>query len=190
MTIIQDTREQARRGSALMATTQFCIAMALVAALGGPTAAAQTAIPPTTADFVVGATQSNVYEILAGRDAIAQSQNPRIRTFAQQMIDDHTRTSESVRRAATASGLPSPPPAMGADQAVMLASLQSLRGAEFDQTYARQQVLAHRQALAVAESYAKSGADANMRKVAQSAVPLIQHHLEMAEQIRSALGAS
>jgi putative membrane protein len=72
----------------------------------------------------------------------------------------------------------------------MLALLQSLRGAEFDKTYARQQVLAHRQALTVEKSCGKAGADANMQKFAQSGIPMIQNHLKMAEQIPSALGGS
>jgi predicted outer membrane protein len=79
---------------------------------------------------------------------------------------------------------------MSGDQTIMLSALQSLRGVEFDQAYARQQVLAHRQALAVADSYVKWGADANLRKAAQSVAALIQHHLVAAEHMRSALGGS
>jgi len=66
--------------------------------------------------------------------------------------------------------------------------LQSLRGPDFDKTYAKQQVLAHRQALAVEQSFASAGADANLRRVARSDAPMIEHHLEMAQQMRAALG--
>jgi putative membrane protein len=79
---------------------------------------------------------------------------------------------------------------MSSDQASLLSALQSLTGAEFDRTYARQQLLAHRQAIAVEQSYASAGSDANLRDAAQSALPMIQHHLEMAEQMREALGGS
>jgi putative membrane protein len=164
--------------------------LAFAGALGSRTAAAQTAVPPTTPDFALSTMQSDAYEIAAAHDAMAQSHTARVQAFAKQMIEDHTRMSESLGRAVTAAGLPQPPLAMSSDQAAMLAALQGLRGAEFDQAYARQQVLAHRQALAVTQSYAASGADANLRKVAQGGAPTIQHHLEMAEQIRSALGGS
>jgi putative membrane protein len=165
--------------------------MAIVAAvLVGRPAAAQTAIPPTASDFAMSAAQSDEYEIQAGRDALAQSQNPRVRAFAQEMIQDHTGTHDGLRQAAMSSGLPAPPSAMSSDQAMMLAALQSLRGSDFDQAYARQQVLAHYQALAVEQSYAATGTDTNLRRVAQTAVPLIQHHLAMAQAISTALGGS
>jgi putative membrane protein len=72
----------------------------------------------------------------------------------------------------------------------MLSALQSLRGSDFDHAYANQQILAHDQALAVEQSYATAGTNPNLVAVAKSGVPLIQHHLEMAQQIRSALGGS
>jgi putative membrane protein len=147
-------------------------------------------VPPSAPDFAIDAAQSDAYEVVAAQDALAQSRNPRVKAFAQQMIDDHTRMSESLRRAATASGVSLPPPAISSDQASLLSALQSLTGAEFDRTYARQQVLAHRQAIAVEQTYASAGSDTNLRGVAQSALPVIQHHLEMAEQMRAALGGS
>jgi putative membrane protein len=171
-------------------TISFLIAVTTVAALGDQEAVAQTAIPPSTQDFALSAGQSDEYEILASRDALAQSQNPSVRAFAREMIDDHARMSETLRQAVTASGLPQSPPAMSGDQAAMLSALQSLRGADFDRAYARQQVLAHDQARAVEDGYAKSGADKNLRKIAQSGIPLIEHHLEMAEKMSAVLGGS
>jgi putative membrane protein len=162
----------------------------MVSAFATLSASAQTPIPPSAPDFAMAATQSDEYEIQAARDALAQSQNPQIRAFAQEMIQDHSRTRDSLRQAATSSGMPPPPPGMSSDQAVMLSALQSLRGAAFDQAYARQQVLAHSQALAVEQSYAASGMDANLRRVAQTGVPVIQHHLATAQQVRAALGGS
>jgi putative membrane protein len=106
------------------------------------------------------------------------------------MIDDHTRSGEAPRRAAMASGLPAPPAAMSGDQAALLSSLQSLRGTDFDRAYARQQVLAHTQALDVERSFATAGNDPNLRAVAGSAVPMIRQHLEMAERLRAAVGGS
>ena len=172
-----------------MVANRLGLALAF-AVSAGALAAAQTPIPPAAADFAMSAAQSDQYEIAAGQDAMTQSHDPRIRAFAQQMIADHTRSGDGLRQAAGASGLAPPPPSMSSDQASMLSALQSLRGADFDKTYARQQVVAHAQALAVEQSYATAGKDANLRKVAQSDVPMIQHHLQMAQEISSALGGS
>jgi putative membrane protein len=188
--IVRYTRKQDRRCAATMPAARIGMAMAFAATLCARPAAAQTPVPPSAPDFATDAAQSDAYEIVAAQDALAQSHNPRVRAFAQQMIDDHTRMDESLRQAVTASGLPMPPGAMSSDQASLLSALQSLTGAEFDRTYARQQLLAHRQAIAVEQSYASAGSDANLRDAAQSALPMIQHHLEMAEQMREALGGS
>jgi putative membrane protein len=163
------------------------IVAAMAAVAVSPHAAAQTPIPPSAKDFAIGAVESDQYEIEAARVALAQSRDPRIRAFAQHMIDDHTRSSDDLRQAATASGLPAPPAAMSGDESKMLATLQSLTGADFDKAYVRQQILAHDQALAVSQSYASAGTDPNLRKAAQSAVPMIEHHLQMADQIRAGL---
>ena len=189
MTIVRDADRSDRSGLAQAALGGLWIALA-ASLLSGRSTSAQTPVPPATPDFAMSAAQSDQYEILAARDALAQSQDPQVKAFAQQIIEDHTRMIESLKQAATAAGLPPPSPAMSGDQAAMLASLQSLRGIEFDRAYARQQVLAHRQALAVEGSYAKSGADATLRGVALSAITVIQKHLEMAEQMRTALGDS
>ena len=159
------------------------LASAVCVALRASQALAQTPIPPTAPDFAMSAAQCDQYEIVAARDALAQSHDPRIQAFAQQMITDHMKTSDAVRQAAVASGAPPPPQAMSTDGASMVSALQSLRGADFDKAYIRQQILAHHQALAVERSYAEAGDNPGLRRAAQQAVPVIQHHLQMAEQI-------
>lgn len=150
---------------------------------------AQTPIPPAPKDFVTAASQSDQYEMQAARVAIAQSRNPRVVSFAQMMIRDHTRLTQDLRAAAQASHLPPPDPGMSSDQASMLSALQSLRGADFDKAYAKQQTLAHTQALAVETSFASAGSDANLKKAARSALPVIQEHLKMARQLSTDSGA-
>jgi putative membrane protein len=166
------------------------VGIALAMSLGASAAMAQTAIPPSAEDFAMAAAQSDQYEIEAGRVAVTQSQDPRVRAFGQRMIDAHAQTSESLLQAVAASVLPAPPPAMSSDQAAMLSALQSLRGPAFDQAYARQQVLAHDQALAVEQSYAAAGTDPNLQAAARASVPVIQHHLEMARALRDDVGSA
>ena len=143
--------------------------------------------PPSTEDFANAAAQSDQYEIQAGRVALVQGVNPQVKLFAQQMIDAHTQTSAALLGAVRASGLRPPPPIMGADQAKMLGALQSLKGPDFDKAYATQQANAHVAALVTEQGYASDGTDANLRQTAQAAVPIIQHHLEMARVLQASL---
>jgi putative membrane protein len=112
-----------------------------------------------------------------------------VRGFAQQMIDHHTQTSLALAEAASASRLPPPPKTMSGDQQRMLNALQSLNGPALDRTYMTQQVGAHVSALVTQQDYATSGSDPNLRKAAQSTVPMIQHHLETAKQLKNSMPA-
>jgi putative membrane protein len=143
---------------------------------------------PTPQEFAQSAAQSDGYELTAAQAALAQSRSQPVRMFAEQMLADHARTAKALRDAAVASGLTPPQPHVGGDQMRLLASLQSLRGAEFDREYARQQVLAHTSALTSLRSYATKGSDPNLRRAAATAVPIIEHHLQMARQMKDALG--
>lgn len=176
-------------GKATMSNNAKWAAISLAAVLGGSEARAQTPIPPSPKDFVMAASQSDRYEMLAAKVAAVQSQDPRVTKFADEMVRDHKQLSEDLRQAAAASGLPQPEPSLSSDEASLLGGLQSVRGRDFDQAYARQQVLAHAQAVAVEESFAEGGSDANLKKAARSALPTIRHHLDMAHQLRTDLGA-
>jgi putative membrane protein len=178
------------KGRIEMAAIGLWVAIPLAVIIGGHGAQAQTPISPSPQDFVVAASESDQYEIMAARLASVQGQDPRVRAFAQEMIQDHTRLSEELSKAATAAGLPPPERGMSSDQAMLLSSLQSLRGSDFDETYARQQELAHAQAAAVEESFATAGSDPNLRKAAQSALPSTREHLKMAQQLRVDLRGS
>ena len=173
-----------------MAKSRLWGAIALAVIVGGHGAQAQTSIPPSPKDFVMAASQSDQYEILAARVAAVQGQDPRVRTFAQEMIQEHTRLAEDLSKAAAASGLRPPEPGMSSDQAMLLSSLQSVPGPDFDKTYSRQQELAHAQAVAVEESFSTAGSDPNLRKAAQSALPSIRDHLKKAQQLRVDVGGS
>lgn len=144
---------------------------------------------PTSEAYVAAAAQSDNYEILAGRLILTQSQDQSVRGFAQQMVDHHTQTSASLTKAAAAAGLPPPPKTLGGDQQQMLAGLQSMKGPDLDRTYMTQQVNAHTSALVTQQTYAASGDNDDLKAVAQSTVPLIQRHLEMAQQLKASLGA-
>lgn len=145
---------------------------------------------PTPQEFAQSAAQSDGYELVAAQCALAQSRSPQVRELATQMLADHTRTVKALRDAALASKIAPPQPHVGGDQMRFLAGLQSLRGTEFDREYARQQVLAHTSALTTMRSYAEKGSDLNLRRAAAFVVPIIEQHLQMAKQLKDALGGA
>ena len=165
-------------------------ATAIIAVVvAGSSGEAQTQIPPTPKDFVGSVSQSNQYEILAATVATVQSHDPRVVSFAEAMISQHVHMDEQLRGASDASRLPPPNSGISSDQAALLSALQSLRGTDFDRTYAAQQILAHAQAVAVIQSFAKDGRDKALKRMAQSALPIVKEHLKLAQQLSSDVGA-
>ncbi len=151
---------------------------------GALVASAHAQPPPVTADdFVSAASGSNLYEVMAGHVALIESHDAKVRAYAGEMIRYHTAALDSLRQAATRSGLKPPDGGVGASQAMLLAALQSLQGPDFDQAYARQQVLAHSGALTTERGYAGAGSDRNLRAVAKADVPVIERHLQAARAL-------
>jgi putative membrane protein len=168
----------------------LCLSAVVLAlgAVAGPAAAQPS--PLSTRDFISAAQGSDQFEILAADTALAQTHDPRVRDFARRMITDHTATTEALRQAAMASGTPLPPRALSETGEKFLAQVQGQRGPDFDKTYAKTQVLAHQEALAVEQTYARTGSNPAIRAAARAAVPIIAEHLQMAEQLKSAVGGS
>jgi len=138
---------------------------------------------PKPQEFADAVAQSDGYELAAAQTALAQSHNPQVRAFAEQMISDHENMARALGDAAKAAGLKPPQSHVGGDQARFLSSLQSLRGDDFDREYARQQMLAHTGALTVVRSYAEKGSEPNLRRMAAGAAPVVEHHLQVARQM-------
>ena len=172
--------------------------LAGVAVLVGASASALTFTPaqaqpgrgaPTlaTPDFITAAAQTDEFERQEGRLAASRARNPHIKAFGQMMVRDHAKTTAGLKRAIRMDHMPPPPPpALTGDQQGKLDMLRSMRGRDFDRTYIDQQVEAHRMALGVMQAYANGGpGDRPIRKAAAETVPVVQHHLMMAEQLKA-----
>jgi putative membrane protein len=140
-------------------------------------------ISPRTMTYVAKAGASDMYEIESAQLAMSRSRRPQIRQFAQMLLSDHRRTTQEVMAAARASGMTPPPPVMEPQQRRMIRQLEAARGAGFDRTFVNQQVMAHQQALALHQTYARNGDAPALRRVASTAVPIIRGHLQHARRL-------
>jgi putative membrane protein len=175
-------RKRTNIGNLVLSATAGLAALALSPAVAEELGSRQTR------DFIQAAAQSDTFEILEAQTVLAQSADLQVRAFAQQMIEAHTATSESLKTAASHAGLKPPTQALSSDQALLLSALQGVRGAEFDKMYLRHQALAHLSAMTTEQQYASNGDQPAVRAAAASATPLIASHLEMAEQMQAKSG--
>jgi len=164
-----------------------CSALALMVAAG---AQAKPMPQGATADFVTKAARSDEFERREGRLVATHGHNLAVKKFGAEMVVAHSQTTMALKSAIRRAHLSPPPkPELTGDQAHMLTQLKGLHGDAFDKAYIDQQVKAHEDTLAVVQAYAQSGAPGPIQGAAKKTVPIVQHHLEMAKDIQSHIGA-
>jgi len=165
-------------------------ALVLGAATGLPAslpASADTKLSPGDTQFVQDASQAGATEIAASKLALANAADPRVKQFAQQMIADHTKLARGLDVIATQKGLGKPP---GADSA-LVGKLQGLKGGDFDKLYVDEVAVAgHQKAVELFQKESETGQDPQLKGAATRALPIIRHHLAMAQQLANARKAS
>lgn len=177
------------RAILLAACLSVSAAPAVLAQSLSDTANRPNATPTAAMGYVSEAGQSDGYEVTSSRLALTRAARPKVRTFAQHMIDEHTKTTQMIMDAARQGGL-TPPPAPPAPDAVRASLLDALTqlgtddSKAFERRYLAQQMQAHREALALHQTYAQKGDNAALRQVAGQVVPHIQHHIAMLEKIK------
>jgi putative membrane protein len=163
---------------------------ALMAAFATPAAAQSVAVAPapllvpmTAEGFRAMALQSDAFEIASSQLALQRSRSPAIRSFARQMVQDHSMTSQAL-------GVPAGSAvALDARHASMLNQLAPVSGRAFDALYVQMQVMAHQEAVGMFAAYAQGGVDPAMRAFAQQVLPSLQMHLTMAQRLTGRRGA-
>ena len=165
--------------------TGACMAGLLVAATA---ASAQTA--PAAADagrlhaadqaFIADGTQVVATQRDAARIATSRSTDREVKAFAERVSTDNAKISDALR-AASPRGVDVPK--NDPDQA-MLASINTLRGADFDKAYIEQVALSGEQkALSAFQAEIASGRDEQLKAVAKQSLPTLQAHYAMAQDL-------
>ena len=152
----------------------------------GPPPGGMTA--PRAPEFVRMAGQSDQFEIQSSRLAQTRARSAEVRNFGAMMVRDHGMTTRELMRAVSRTGrTPPPPPPLRPDQQAKVNDLASLRGRQFDRVYIDQQVASHQEALDLMQAYAANGDVPPLRRAAEKAVPIVRHHLEMAQGLQGGM---
>lgn len=148
------------------------------------TSAALDPMSPLAAPgFMAMAASSDQFEIQSSQMALQMSRNPQVRSYAQTMIDHHSRTTAELAQLAQANGLAPPPPVLMPQHQAMLDRVRSAAPGDFDATYKREQIASHQEALSLMRNYASSGDLPPFRDFAARTSPIIEQHLSMAQTL-------
>lgn len=139
-------------------------------------------IAPKTQDFIKEAATSDMLEIDAAKLA-QQKGNADEKQFAQQMITDHTKTSNELKSMVPADMKSAIPTILDDSSQKKLDKLRDAKPQDFAGQYDPMQVSAHKDAVSLFERYAKGGEDPKLKDWAGKTLPSLQHHLEMAQAL-------
>lgn len=140
-------------------------------------------VAPTTQDFVTEAAESDMFEIESSKLALERS-NDATKKFAQQMIDDHTKTTKELKALVADGQIKAQlPTAMSEDQQETLNDLKAMQGDDFTSQYHSDQVEAHEDAVDLFKRYSEEGEQADLKAWAAKTLPALQHHLDMANEL-------
>jgi putative membrane protein len=139
-------------------------------------------IAPTTADFIKEAATSDMLEIAAARVA-EQKGDAQEKTFAAQMITDHTKTTAELKGLVSGNEKDAIPTSLDDSSQKKLDKLNATKPEDFAAEYDPMQVSAHKDATSLFERYANGGENPKLKDWAGKTLPALQHHLEMAQDM-------
>ncbi|MDA8457137.1 DUF4142 domain-containing protein [Acidovorax sp. GBBC 3334] len=156
-------------------------------------AASQTAasrLSKAETSFLKDAAHNGHAEVKSSQLALQKVQNPKLRAFAQQMVDDHTKVNQELEALAASKNVRVPDgPSMV--QEAKLKLLNAADGADFDKRYAETMGLqAHKDTIALFEKGARNARDPEVKAFAEKTLPSLKHHLEMAQQLAPDVGVT
>jgi predicted outer membrane protein len=181
-----------------MKTSTFSALLAACLMTGGPSVHAQNApeaasttaanpLSDTDNAFVQAASMSSSTEIDAGKLAMSNSSDKDVKSFARHMMMDHTRLTLQLKLAAP-KGVTVP---KDNSDTSLLDTLKPLKGKDFDNAYiSKVGVEGHKQAIDAFQKEISDGQNADLKKAAQKALPTIQEHSHMAQDLAKKKGVT
>jgi putative membrane protein len=136
--------------------------------------------------FLAMAAQSDQNEIALSQLAQQKGTNPAVKAFAEKMVTEHTKMSESMKPFADSWGL-TPPNGPDADHQKELDKLNGLSGADFDKEYISQMVTDHSKALSAFTTEAKDTKDVKFRSAVIKGKTAVAAHKNMAYDLKKKL---
>jgi putative membrane protein len=138
-------------------------------------------ISPSTPDFVKQVAISDMFEIESNK--LGQEKgNAAEKSFASQMVQDHTKTSTELKALVSSGKVKAElPAALDSAHQSKLDKLKSKTGKDFSSDFDSMQQDAHKDAVSLFERYANGGDNAELKSWAAKTLPALKHHHQMAE---------
>lgn len=136
------------------------------------------------AEFAVKARVTGLYEIKMADLAISRTSNTKVKELAQMMREDHFTTDAELTGLVIQPNF-SIPDSMDSDHSKKYYDLMDKKGSDFDKSYVDMVISDHKDAIDFYEKESTDGVEQNTKSWAAGKLPVLRHHLEMAEDVKT-----
>ena len=144
------------------------------------------------ANIVALLDEANIADSASGAYALGKATDPEVKAFAKLMIGEHhamrAQGQQLAKRLNVTPETPANNPLKPAVASAMSALRAAPKGAQFDRTYIEQEVGIHQAVLDLAEKAHGAARNEQLKKLIEQAKPVIEKHLDRAEEIQKKLG--
>lgn len=132
--------------------------------------------------FMMEAARGGMAEVKLGQLAADRGSMDAVKQFGQRMVQDHGKANDELMQLAQQKGVMLPK-GVGAKNQKVMTRLSGLSGAAFDRAYVSDMVKDHQKDIAMFQSEATRGKDADVRAWAAKTLPTLQEHYRMVRDI-------
>jgi putative membrane protein len=140
-------------------------------------------------EFVVAAADGGMLEVQLAQLALTKATSPKVKEFAQTMVDDHSKANEELKSLAQTKNI-TLPSTISEEKQKDYNDLSEKSGNEFDKAYSDYMVKDHKDDVDKFKKAAEGAEDADIKTWAANKVPVLEHHLSMAETMEDEVDGS
>ena len=137
-------------------------------------------VPAADKKFAMNAARGGIAEVEAGKLAADKATSDTLKSYGQQMVDEHTAANDKLKTIAESKGI-TLPTSPAAKDAAAIAKMSKLSGAAFDSAYKKFAVASHVDANKVFSMEVSMGKDSDLRGFAKETLPTVKMHLAHAK---------
>lgn len=163
----------------ILSSVRFTAALATAFLAFAASSFAQTDVKRGDREFVEKAAKAGMEEVDVSRIAAERTTNGDVKSFAQMLVSDHTAANEKLASIATAKAVKMP-----AQDSSASGKWAKKDGKDFDKDYIDKMVSDHKDAVDLFQKEADKGTDPEIQAFARATLPKLQHHLEMAMDLK------
>lgn len=137
-------------------------------------------------EFAVQAADGGMLEVQIAQLALTKASSPKVKEFAQTMVTDHSKANEELKTLAQQKNI-TLPDTLSEENQKKYKDLEEESGADFDKAYSEFMVKDHKDDIDKFKKAADKAKDGDLKSWAAGKLPVLEHHLTMAQEVEEAV---